>query len=179
MSDDSGTIPFYDAPFTKVLDDFINWYYETNENETDVAGNLLLSSKVKKTINSFGRNLEVEAGLGVGIGKIQEIVDHGVAYTCYYDIVSVQLSESGCNVGQRLVMSVYAAAIPYVEVGAGLDGFVKNGKSINSSSWLLVNTSNKSITLFSFADYSFFIGGNVALNLDFVDFYNECKSIWG
>ena len=179
MSDAKGSIPFYDHPYTKDFEDFITWYQETDENGTDDTGHLTLSAKVKRTINSFGRNLELEAGLGVGIGRVQEVLDHGVAYTCHYDIIAVQLADSNCNIGQRLVMSVYAAAIPYVEVGAGLDAFRKDGRPYSSSQWFLINTTNKSITLFDFADYSYFIGGNVALNLNIVNFFAEFASIWG
>ena len=178
MSDDKGSIPFYDHPYTKAFEDFITWYQETDEYGTDDVGHLTLSAKIKRTINSFSRNLELEAGLGVGIGRVQEVLDHGVAYTCHYDIVAVQLTDSNRDIGQRLVMSAYAAAIPYVEVGAGIDTFTKRGQPYSSSPWIFVNTTNKSITLFDFADYSYFIGGNVALNLNIINFFAEFVAIW-
>ena len=178
MADDKGSIPFYDHPHTKALEDFITWYQETDECQTNDTGHLTLSAKIKRTINSFGRNLEFEAGLGVGIGRVQEVLDHGVAYTCHYDIVAVQLTDSSHDIGQRLVMSAYAAAIPYVEVGAGIDAFTKGGQPFSSSSWVLVNTTNESITLFSFADYSYFVGGNAALNLNIINFFSEFVTIW-
>ena len=178
MSDDKGSIPFYYHPYTKAFEDFLTWYQETDENETDDVGHLTLNAKIKRTIISFGRNLELEAGLGVGIGRVQEVLDHGVAYTCHYDIVAVQLTDSNRDIGQRLVMSTYAAAIPYVEVGAGIDTFTKKGQPYSSSHWIFVNTTNETISLLDFADYTYFIGGNVALNLNIINFFAEYVAIW-
>ena len=178
MSDQSGTIPFYDDPFTKVFDDFVQWYTLTDENKTDNEGQLTLPAKVKRSINSFVRNLEFSAGLGVGLGQECEILDLGASLSANYDIFAVQYCDDTWNWGQCVAMSISVSATQAFEFGAGLDSFRKNGREVKSSGWLLFNNTKESWTIFSYANYALFLGGNVYLGFDLNTFLYEMTEIW-
>lgn len=165
-------------PNQQAAKEFSEWYTGTDENEEDGDGNLTLDAKLKRTYQAINYNIEFELGLGVGIGQIQEVLDTGLGYTCYYDILSIQYCDGSWDVGQRLVMSLYASALLPIEVGPGLDGTFNNIGTAHGDYWLLFNPSQDSITIASYANYAFFIGGNVTLGFDIISFSKTMGAIW-
>ncbi len=158
---------------------FTEWYINTNENAVDENGNLTLDAKIKRTYQAINYDLELEAGFGVGIGEVKEVLDRGVAYTCYYDVLSVQYGDGSWDIGQRIVLSVYASALLPMEFGAGLDGFSKNKGPADGDMWIGHNHTQDSITIVSYANYNYFIGGNVRIGFDIINFAKTMDEIWG
>ena len=50
LADSKGTMPLHGNPLLEAIEDFINWYKETDENEHDSDGALSLNAKAKRTV---------------------------------------------------------------------------------------------------------------------------------
>lgn len=159
--------------------EFTEWYTNTDKNEKDVNGNLSLDAKLKRTYQAINYDIELDLGLGVGIGKIQEVLDAGVGYACYFDILSFQYCDGVWDVGQRFVMNFYASALQPVEVGAGVDATFNNLRSPHGDAWIGPNPTQDSVTILSSADYSIFIGGNICIGFDVANFIKTMNDTWG
>ena len=176
-SDPRGTIPFYDDPLQQAIEDFFQWYWETDENETDENGKYTTSAIIKKTINSFVRNLEVSAGLGVGLGKEFKVLDAGFSLHANYDILAVQYCDEWAW-GQRIAASLSTSITRAFEFGGGLDIFKDFDGNASPVMWLIYNNKKESWSLISISDYTWFIGGNVEVSLDLNTFLYEMTAIW-
>jgi len=178
LYDPSGTIPFYDDPLQQAIEEVCKWYWETDEKETDGSGNLTLAAKIKQTINSFMRNLEIYAGLGVGLGEIIKILDIGFSLCAKYDILAVRYSDGEWKFGQDIAMSLSTSATQALEVGGGLDIFIDHKGISDPVTWILYNDKKESWTLVAGSSYAYFVGGSVEIGFDLNTFLYEITAIW-
>ena len=177
LSDPYGTIPFYDEPVQKFIEDFLEWYYQTDEDETDENGKRTFPAKVKKTIMSFVNNLEFSAGVGVGLGEELNILNIDEAIYSCYDIIAVQYCAGQWSFGQRIAGSLSASLTQAFEFGGGFDAFRDFNGTPNFVGWIVYNNKKESWTLFSFSFYDFFIGGNLEVSFDLNTFLYEFSNI--
>ena len=160
-------------------EEFMEWLLGQDDDEVGSDGNLTLDAKLKRTYLAFFYNLEFELGLGVGVGHVQEVIDAGLGYTIHFDIISLQYRDGAWDVGQRLVASLYASAAQPFEFGTGLDGTFNNLGAPHSDTWIGVNHTQQSVTIISYADYSYFVGANVRVGFDSFTFLVMMTEIWG
>ena len=157
---------------------FTEWYVHTNEDKKDENGRFSLDAKLKRTYQELTKHLELEIGFGVGVGQVQEVLDQGLAYTCHFDLLAIQYSDGCWDAGQRFVLSAYASALQPLEVGGGVDVFFEYPHPGTGDHWLGLNRTQDTVTIVSYANYSYFVGGNIHIGFDIANFILTMCETW-
>ena len=170
LSDPKSTIPFYDSPIQKAIDDFSLWYRESDENETDDMGKLTLNARIKRFAMITGKNLEFSAGIGLGLYKDFEVLDFGFDAGMYGNIGSIHYSGGEWCTGQELYVGCTSSMIQ--EYGFSDYTFMQGGRIVEHDAWGAFNSNQTSITLFSVSKY-LIVGGSISLGFNVVSFAKD------
>lgn len=170
MSDKRGTIPFYDDPLVKAIDDFLTWYKGSDENEVDSKGNTTMNARVKRLVKIAVDNLEFSAGVGLGLYRDFEVMDLGFDMGMYGNIGSIHYSDGEWYTGQEIYGGLTGSLIQ--DYGFSDYTFLQNGQVVEHDSWNYVNSEQRSVTIFSFARY-YIAGASLYVGFDVVSFLED------
>ena len=175
LVDGSGAIPFYDHPYTKALEDFIKWYQETDEDETDDTGRPTLNAKAKRIIHAFLYNLEFSSGVGLGyFGETTVLEAVGLGLGVYGNFLAIRVQDGQVEFGQEYNSGI-SASLMFHNYGFTEYAFNKDFKPgpIEVSKGFY---GDDTYTIFSAAGY-LGIGGSIRIGFDIIQFGYDVAEI--
>lgn len=175
MSDAKGSIPSYDHPHIKAFEDFITWYQEADENETDCLGSLTLDARLKRTTQAFLRNIEFSAGVGQGYFVETTILEAvGLGFGIYGNYFAIRIQDGQVEFGQEYNTGL-AASFLFHNFGFTEYSFSKDFKPspIEVSKGFY---GDDTYTVFSVAGY-IGVGGSIRIGFDVIQFGYDMAEI--
>lgn len=175
LSDSSGTMPYYDDPFTKVFEDFLQWYEKADESAEDSDGNPTLNAKLKRTVRSFATSIEFILGLGLGMyGGVSAYDAIDANAGIYGDLVRITYIDGRydlCQYGyEGMDLTIF-----FVNVLPASRTLYKP-YSAPPSQWVELNE-DEVYSLCGVSAY-FFGGGTVELSWDILGLIEDLHNIW-
>ena len=173
LIDCAGNSPdfFYDNPFDPYAQELGKWLYETFSNEEKES-----DSWTKKLVRSVFRNVEVSAGIGLGLLYEKTVVEVlGVGGGIYYNPISVQLQDGHISAGQEFSQGASASMFFHNY------GYTESGYSRYGERMVLEESkgfhADDTLTLFS-ASWYFIGGGTIRIGFDIVEMTRDLDRIF-
>ena len=179
FSDSTGKYP--DDYFGYIGQEIGKWLYEiitTDENEVDCNGELTLNAKIKQTGLSILYNLEISAGIGMGLyGEWVALDAIGVSAGMYITNHSICYSDGQWKCGNEAYTGI-SGTFAWAELGAAESGFRPCDGQWQNETWTVFNNTKDSMTVSSFA---FFAGAGITVQIGFdhITFLKDISAIWG
>ena len=184
LIDPRGSIPFADDPYAETyqrIGEMIgNWLSEiirTDENERDANGELTLNAKLKRTGQSFYRNLEVSGGIGLGLYGEKTIFDLiGLSGGLYYNLFNLSLAEGEWTIGTEFQtganINFFFMNLGYIEGASGPYGTNPQFTVLEEGFY-----GDETWTIYSVACYPL-AGGSFRIGFDIVQFVRDLDEIY-
>ena len=175
-SDPKGTIPFYDSPIQKAIDDFAKWYRDSSEYERDSNGHLTLNAKIKRSVQAVERNIVATAGIGLGMyGGIIATEYANLDIGMHYDLCRIELSKGTLDIYQYYYEGVEANLL--FILGEGSQNQEIRRDISGAGPWRSVESPDV-VSMWGIGGY-FFAGGCVAIGIDVASIKSELCNVWG
>lgn len=172
--DPRGTIPFYDDPLQKAIEDFVQWYNQSDENEENSDGDLTLNAKWKRTAQAFVHNVKFSAGIGLGLfGEIFATEYVSVNAGIHYDLLRVQYYKGEFEIFEYAYQGAEASFLFF-----NLGDSEERRREISSkpNQWQII----ESPSVFPEASISFYLfaGGSVSIGIDLLSIAQSIIETW-
>ena len=139
---------------------------------------LSLGEKITQTFKSLVYNLELSAGVGMGLYGETEILDAiGLGAGVYATNLTTCYENGEWMFGNEAYVGISATFL-WNEIGAAESVFRPEGGEWEGDHWVLYNDTETSITIFSASAY-LFAGGSVRIGFDLNTFLWDVSNIWG
>ena len=171
--DAKGTMPLHDNPLLQAIEDFINWYHESDENECDSSGTLSLNAKAKRTVQSIERNTVATVGVGLGMYGGLIATDYAsVDVGMHYDLARVELSGGKLDVYQYYYEGIEASLL----FATGGESREMRRDISGVGSWKIMDSPD-ALPVFGVGGYA--VGGaTIAIGFDLNSFLSDIDDIW-